>query len=528
MRHPLSILCLLLAVLASPVCAAAQQPASPREAAPPGDPPVRFPDLAPLEKDVAAQIADSQQRLSALATQPSPNRRALAAAFGELGQLYQVYSLREPAEASYRNAGRLAPEDFRWAHYLGTLLQEAGRLDDALVAFDRALAREPRDVPALLYQAEIFHLQGAVEASETAARRALAADPGSTAAKALLGQAALDRGDFREAARLLEAALAEVPAANRLHYTLAAAYRGLGDGAKAQEHLARVGPVGVKPADPLLAELDGLRSGERLHLARGKTAFQAGRPAEAAEEYRRALAAAPESVEARVNLAAALVQQGDPAAAVATLREALARDPGNATAHFNLGVLLSLEGPAPEAREHLAAAAAALPGDAEVRRTLAQVLRDAGQLDPALAEYAKAVELAPADEVARLGEAEALVRLARYGEARARLEDGLAKLPRSGLLAHGLARLLAACPDLAVRDGARAVELAFAVWQAQPAPAHAETVALAKAERGDCAEAARWQQIALEDTAKAGTPAAQVEGMKATLARYQGGAPCRP
>lgn len=505
-------------------------PASPAPAPSVGDPPVRYPDLAGLEPEVAGQIAGAERRLAALAAVGSgtaPDRRALAEAFGELGQVFQAYSLREPAEACYANARRLAPQDFRWPHLLGTLLQDAGRLDEALAAFDAALAREPRDTAALLYQAEVFRLQGAPEAAEAAARRVLAADPGSAAAKALLGQCALDRGDPAAAAPLLEEALAAVPSAGRLHYLLATAYRGLGDEAKAKEHLGKAGPVGVRPADPLLAGLDRLRSGERLHLARGKTAFQAGRYEEAAEHFRRALAARPESAEARINLAAALVQQGDRAGAEASLREALAHAPDNATAHFNLGVLLAGKGPSEEARAELAAAVAGMPGDAEAARTLARMLRDLGRLDEALAEYGRAVALDPADETARLGEAETLVRLARWREARARLEDGLAQLPGSGLLAHGLARLLAACPDLAVRDGRRALDLAFAVWQARPDAVHAETVALANAELGDCAEAARWQQIALNAAGEEKAPASRVEELKSALAKYGRGAPCR-
>src|SRR5436305_9171891 len=111
------------------------------------------------------------------------------------------------------------------------------------------------------------------------------------------------------------------------------------------------------------------------------------------------------------------------------------REPGNATAHFNLGALLALDGPSAEAREHLAAAAAALPRDAEAHRTLAGVLRDGGRAEEALPEYARAIAIDAADELARVGEAEALVRLGRYRPARERLEEGVRLLPRSGLLA---------------------------------------------------------------------------------------------
>ena len=70
--------------------------------------------------------------------------------------------------------------------------------------------------------------------------------------------------------------------------------------------------------------------------------------------------------------------------------------------------------------------------------------------------------------------------------------------------AVAVARLLAACPDLAIRNGARALELGLAAWNAQPIVPHAETVALAWAELGRCEEAARWEQTAIDVARKAG------------------------
>jgi tetratricopeptide (TPR) repeat protein len=167
---------------------------------------------------------------------------------------------------------------------------------------------------------------------------------------------------------------------------------------------------------------------------------------------------------------------------------------------------------------------AARPEDAEARRLLARVLRDSGRPEEALAHYAKAVELAPGDEAARLGEAETLVRLGRYAEARRRLEDSLRQMPTSGLLSHALARLLAACPDVSVRAGSRALDLALTVWNARPLAAHAETVALALAELDRCSEAAQWQRKAIEAARQQGLE----KNLSRALASYEKGSPCRP
>ena len=477
--------------------------------------PVSSPDLTGLEPAVAAQIVEMQRLLA------SPS----AVSYGDLGQVYLAYGFNDSAADCFRNAAALDAANARWPYLLGAAQQAAGRLDAAAASFERALSLAPGAWAGYVHLGEIRLLQGRPEEAETVLRKAVPT-PAGAAARSLLGQAALARRDFKAAVENLEAALTAVPEANRLHYPLALAYRGLGDRAKAEEHLARAGQVGLKPPDPWLDAIASLRVGERVAVMRGRVAAQAGRYADAAQEFRKALAAQPESVEARVNLGSVLALSRDRAGAVEQFQEALKRDPGNATAHFNLGSLL-VDGAPAEARPHLEAAVAARPSDAEARRLWAKALRDSGRPEEALAQYARAVELAPGDETARLGEAETLVRLSRHAEARRKLEEGLRQMPTSGLLTHALARLLAACPDTSVRDGARALELALAVWNTRPAAAHAETVALAMAELGRCSEAAQWQRKAIEEARRQGLES-RAGDLSRALSSYEKGSPCRP
>lgn len=442
------------------------------------------PDLSGLESAVAAQISE----MRSLADKQSADPRA----WGDLGQAYLTYGFNDAATDCFTKAAGLDPKDYRWPYLLGAAQQAAGRLDAAADAFTQALKLAPDAAAGWVHLGEIRLLQGRLDDAETALRKALEVPGTSAAAHSFLGQTALARHDFKAAAEHLEAALAAVPEATRLHYPLALAYRGLNDRAKAEEHLAKAGQVGLKPPDPLLDGVANLRVGERVALMRGRVAAQAGRYADAAQEFRKALAAQPQSVEARVNLGSVLALSGDRPGAAEQFRDALRLDPANVTAHFNLGSLL----PPDEARPHLEAVVAARPDDAEARRLLAQALRDSGHLPEALEQYGKAIAQAPADETARLGEAETLVRLGRYADAKRRLDEDLKQMPTSGLLSHALARLLAACPDRSIRDGARALALAQAVWQAQPSAAHARTVALALAELGRCDEAAKWRRTA--------------------------------
>ena len=231
--------------------------------------PASVPDLSGLEPTVAAQIAEV---------------RTLGAP-GDLGQVYLAYGFNDAAADRFRAAAVAAPGDPRWPYLLGAAEQAAGRLDDAAAAFTRALEMSPGAAAGWVHLGEIRLLQGRPEEAEAALRKAAAVPATNAAARSLLGQAALARRDFKAAVEHLEAALAAVPAANRLHYPLALAYRGLNDRARAEEHLALAGQVGLKAPDPLLDGVADLRLGERVALMRGRVAAQAGRYTDAAEEF---------------------------------------------------------------------------------------------------------------------------------------------------------------------------------------------------------------------------------------------------
>lgn len=485
------------------------------------------PDLSPLEPAVADQLTAVRGTAEAVIGDPGKPAAERSDAYGDLGRVYHAYGLLEPARVAYRNAEALAPGDFRWPYYLGLLHQERGEHEAAGAAYDRVLELLPHALPALVHRGEVALALDRPDEAEDYLLRALSTEPASPSVRAVLGQVALSRRDYRRAAELLEAALEALPAANRLHYPLALAYRGLGDEARAREHMALRGEVGARPPDPLLDELEALKQGERVHVVRGATAFRAGRYAEATEAFGAAVMANPKSIPARVNLAAALSALGRTEQAARELRMAIEIEPRNPTAHYNLGLLLGSAGDSAGAVRELAAAIEAAPRDAGMRLAYARALAAAGRNEEALASFRIAVQMDPLSSAARLGEAQTLVRLDRYAEARSRLEEATATFPEDPAVALGLAKLLAAAPDPAVRDGGLAVELAQRVHEAGPTDRTAETLALALAESGRCAEAAELQQQAADVVAAAGD-----EGRAAELATaaegYRAGPPCRP
>jgi tetratricopeptide (TPR) repeat protein len=67
----------------------------------------------------------------------------LADAHVNLGRLYHRSGERGRAEAHYRDAVRLAPEDPVPHFNLGTLLEEMGRREEAVLAYGQAVSRDP-------------------------------------------------------------------------------------------------------------------------------------------------------------------------------------------------------------------------------------------------------------------------------------------------------------------------------------------------------------------------------------------------
>lgn len=507
--------------------------------APPSPPPasreVTLPDLARFDASVQAQIRDRYATLTRKKSAGASGEE-LGRAYGEYAMLLHAAEYYEAAEPAYLNAQDLMPGDVRWPYYLGHLYKSVGQTEKSIDAFKRALDRNPSELAALIWLGRLYLDQGNPDEAERMFERASNLPPRNVAVLAGLGQAALARGDYQRAVTVLEEALALDPGAASIHSPLANAYRGLGNAARAEEHLKSWRNTEILVPDRLRMDLDmSLESGLSYEL-RGVRALEA-RDFKAAEEFfRKGVALTPPTTSLgrslRHKLGTALVLQGDIEGAMARFEEvaklapAEGLDESSAKANYSLGIMMASSGRTAQAVQRLTAAVKYNPNYTEALMALGDTFRFSGRFDAALKPYADVVRINPRAAEARLAYAMTLVRLRRYRDAKAWLEASTRFQPDRPELTHALARLLAAAPDNAVRDGQRALALAEELAKTANTTVVGETMAMALAETGRFAEAVEVQRSVLAAVERAGL-AQDARRITANLRLYERRQPCR-
>jgi tetratricopeptide (TPR) repeat protein len=481
-----------------------------------------------MSESVAEQLQERYAATERERSRTPSNDRDHAAAYGELGKVLLGARYVDAAEPALLNAAALDPADVRWPYYLGHLYRAKGAVREAAAQFERALERRPTDVPTLIWLADTYVSDGRPDAAEPLVQRALSADPRSVAALYQGGRLALARNDYGLAVKQFESALEGDPGAAAIHYPLALAYRGLGNAARAETHLARRSRENrvVTPADPLMEEVERTVAGPLAFEVRGVEALSRSDWPAAVEAFREGTALAPRSASLHHRLGTALAMMGKADEAKREFEAAVAVTPAYAKAHYSLGVLLEDRGDDEGALGHYTAAVESAPEYAQARLRLAEVLRRRGRLQDALTEYERVMQADPTLSDATLGRALTLVRMGRYVEARDQLVDGITAYPTDTGLPHALARLLAAAPEASVRDGRRALALAEQVIKVDQSTDAGETLGMALAEGGRFAEAAAVQRDLIAAARRAGREDLAAR-LRDNLRRYEARQPSR-
>ena len=434
---------------------------------------VELPDLQQTESSVAEQLRERHGAVLELLADHSGTPgddpefdQRLAAAFGDLGRLFQAYQLRGAAATCYRNAETLSEGAFEWPYYLGVLAQAEGDLEGALQSLGLALERRPEDPAANLRMAQVLLEQNRLDEAQERFERVQ--NPSQARAYSRLGQgrvAAL-RGQHQAAIDHFEEALRLQPTANRVYYDLAQSYRQLGDLETAEEQLARFGGVEVLFPDPLVDELDRQRTGVVAALRRAGQAVLDGRIDEALEEYKTALELDPDDVETR-RVYGLVLGHRDPEAGLEQLREARRRAPENASVHLSEGQLLYQNRQNQQAIEPLQTAVRLAPDLPEARLQLAAAHLALGQHEIAFEQYGIFLGLVPDNPQVRREHARLAFQLGDLEAAAQDFEFLLRQNPRAPDLLLALAEVYSSLQRH--RDAAAQIVLAVEEQPNEPA-----------------------------------------------------------
>ncbi|MYB20760.1 MAG: tetratricopeptide repeat protein [Holophagales bacterium] len=354
----------------------------------------RFQDLSRRAADDVASVNEKRRDIA------DPTGRELRAAL----DLAAAGELDRALENLARES-QLSPNDPRPAYAASSLLLDAGRYEEALVAADRALTVAPERADGLYQRGAVLMSLARLADAEQMFRQALDTQATHTAALSDYAVLLMSEGRNDEAIGLLERLLELRP-----------------DDPMARDHLSRLRGERT-PA-----------SGEPVNwVETGRQALQNQDFQTAEESLRRAVQADSENAALRLDLASALWENNKPAEAEQHAREAVTLEPAAAAAHRLLGGLLLWRGEYLRAAESLERAAdLAEPGPA-LLLDLGRAWEGAGNEAPEPADeksrlaraeeaYRRAVNLAPEHSEAAYGLGQVLRRLGRDEEARAQME----------------------------------------------------------------------------------------------------------
>jgi protein O-mannosyl-transferase len=294
----------------------------------------------------------------------------------------------------------------------------------------------------LVARAQLQHWRN----SETLFRHALKVNRNNFVAWSGLGYYLAEQGQVREAEDCYRAAV-------EINPSFADAWNGLGfaltslkrheEAIVSYETAVRLAPNHIQARNNLATAL-----------------ATSGRLEEAKAQCRAAAEVDPRAADPHSNLGALFAREAKWEEAVAEYRRALLLDPGLTEARCGLAGALARQGNFEEGVRELSALLAAQPSNAPARLQLGVILSRQGQTDRAIAEFTELLRVSPIDPEAHYHLALALAKQGKAKDALAEYRAAIKARPDFPEALNNLAWLLATHPDLQLRNGAEAVDLA--------------------------------------------------------------------
>lgn len=257
------------------------------------------------------------------------------------------------AEAAFREAMRLRPNDWAFPYNLGFALEYQNRVADAEAAYQRAVALNPKDSDGHFRLALMRIYLGRYAEAEKAYRAAAQIAPSQSGTRVGLGYALEKQGHRAEAEAQYREAIRLAPENYWGH----------------------------------------LRLGDLLRTSK--------KYADAEAPYREAVRLEPKNTDARFGLAYTLIEKGKRDEAEAQYREVIRLNPKSDGALFNLAKSLLTHNRAREAEGLLREVIELSPRDVEGYNSLGVALEKQGRYQEAQAAYGKALEIDPKYKLAQ-------------------------------------------------------------------------------------------------------------------------------
>ena len=239
----------------------------------------------------------------------------------------------------------------------------------------------PQSLTDILAEAIRLHQSGNLAEAESLYRQILLNDPDHADALHLLGVAAYQGGNNKQAVENIERAITINSSVSFYHNNLGNAFMSLNGNDKALQcfkEALRLMPDNVEAINNM-----------------GNALRNKGRNKEALDQYRKAVDMNPDYIGAINNLANLLKEEGRADEAITHYRRAIRLQPDLAEAYYNLGNALEESGRFDESVEQYYKSVSINPGFVDVYNNLGNVLKKQKKTEEALMNYQKALTLKP-------------------------------------------------------------------------------------------------------------------------------------